>query len=466
MLVRLSLLFLALASPASVFLFHENVAATGAGESKVGGVRSSFLPELQRYRYLGPATCASMNCHNGPGLRGGEYAAWLTSDKHARAYQTLGGAKSRQIIKNFFGAGTDHQAEREGLCLQCHSLPNADTTNLRSIISEGVSCEACHGPAEHWLGHHHKTSWRPLSAEQKRRFGMRDTGSISERAESCVACHVGAPGMEVNHDLIAAGHPQLKFEFAAYHALMPHHWNDRGDKDPALGGRSDFEARAWVIGQVVCARAALELLAHRAADEAAPWPEFAEYDCYACHQQLQPHLPGMTRAAGTGGERGKRRPGGLAPTRWYQAELTALTPIVQSEDAKTWSLESLETELSRPFPDRAKTALLANRGAERGALLHESLRRRDAAGRWGVTELFASFAGAAPESSRWEVSAQRYLSLAALHNAWKDTAPQTLTSKTTSSLRRLKDAIVGPGPYDPERVRNGLSQLSKSILEK
>src|SRR5207247_8943586 len=67
--------------------------------------------------------------------------------------------------------------------------------------------------------------------------------------------------------------------------------------------RPDFEARAWLIGQLVSARAALRLLEARAvaaaqaekqlkedprAEVKLAWPEFAEYDCFACHHGLQP----------------------------------------------------------------------------------------------------------------------------------------------------------------------------------
>ncbi|HEV8058888.1 MAG TPA: hypothetical protein VGP68_03395, partial [Gemmataceae bacterium] len=48
-----------------------------------------------------------------------------------------------------------------------------------------------------------------------------------------------------------------------------------------------MEVRAWALGQVLSAQAALELLATRASDTGRPWPEFAEYDCFACHHDLK-----------------------------------------------------------------------------------------------------------------------------------------------------------------------------------
>jgi hypothetical protein len=84
----------------------------------------------------------------------------------------------------------------------------------------------------------------------------------------------------VDHDLIAAGHPQMKFEMLGYHALMPHHWNSDRDHVP------EFETRLWAAGQTASVKAALTLLASRA-DRAQAWPEFSEYDCFACHHDLQ-----------------------------------------------------------------------------------------------------------------------------------------------------------------------------------
>jgi hypothetical protein len=91
----------------------------------------------------------------------------------------------------------------------------------------------------------------------------------------------------VNHDLIAAGHPVLKFELAAYHELLPKHW--RGDKEREQAAR--FETALWSAGQVAAADAALALLDWRAKESTskhpdAAWPELSEYDCFSCHHDL------------------------------------------------------------------------------------------------------------------------------------------------------------------------------------
>src|SRR5262249_11794199 len=156
-----------------------------------------------------------------------------------------------------------------------------------------VSCEACHGPASRWDVEHITTAWAVPEGRKKRceAAGMTWLNDLASRAKTCAGCHVGAaadkekglPLREVNHDLIAAGHPRLTFEFAVYSARMPHHWDER-DRTRAgqpLVKRTPVEE--WEAGQLASARAGLTLLAdraQRATTNKAPWPEFAELDCY------------------------------------------------------------------------------------------------------------------------------------------------------------------------------------------
>src|SRR5262249_29449111 len=134
---------------------------------------------------------------------------------------------------------------------------------------------------------------------------------VLQRARLCADCHVGGPEREVNHDLLAAGHPRLNFEFSSFQAIYPQHWCDRDDR----ARYPDFEARSWAVGQVVSAQTALNLLAYRANNKKAPWPEFAENNCYSCHHDLRGRL-GRGQNLDLG-------PGVLTLNDWYYAELPA-----------------------------------------------------------------------------------------------------------------------------------------------
>src|SRR5262249_39929757 len=146
-------------------------------------------------------------------------------------------------------------------CLACHATSGpASNPALAAVVrADGVGCESCHGPAGSWLALHTTYEWDGLTPlEKEQRFGMVRNADLGRRAETCARCHVGEAGREVDHDLIAAGHPRLAFEFAAYLAKLPAHWVEK-ERNAA----PDFPARAWAIGQAVTAKAAIELLHER-----------------------------------------------------------------------------------------------------------------------------------------------------------------------------------------------------------
>ena len=106
-------------------------------------------------------------------------------------------------------------------------------------------------------------SFRQLSpAAKQEQYGLTPLGDLSVRTRTCAGCHIGAPPLDglpvrnMNHDMIAAGHPQLHFEMGSFLANVPKHWRGR-DEGP------DFEARAWAVGQVASARAATRIIRWR-----------------------------------------------------------------------------------------------------------------------------------------------------------------------------------------------------------
>jgi hypothetical protein len=242
-------------------------------------------------------SCAGRACHGalGPSNRPdgplfNEYTTWLARDPHAGAYEALSSAKSRAMARQLGIAA----AEKSARCLPCHTTTTSDGTE-----QVGVGCAACHGNAAQWLDAHSAKTWRSLTTREKSEHGLIAVGDPATLARQCVSCHVGAAPADVNHDLIAAGHPRLAFEFSAFFANLPPHWRPK-----------DYPyAQRWAIGQAVTAEAALELLQHRAQSPHAPWPEFAEYDCFGCHHDLTEPSWRQQRAGGSKGR--------LAWGTWY-----------------------------------------------------------------------------------------------------------------------------------------------------
>ncbi|HEX6895968.1 MAG TPA: hypothetical protein VF146_11890, partial [Bryobacteraceae bacterium] len=106
---------------------------------------------------------------------------------------------------------------------------------------------------------------------------MYNTRDLVKRTERCLTCHLGTGDKSVDHELIAAGHPDLYFELDSFLSVMPPHWKDV-DKDPLLG------VRALAVGQAVQLREQLKRVARES--QSGIWPEYAELDCFACHHNL------------------------------------------------------------------------------------------------------------------------------------------------------------------------------------
>jgi hypothetical protein len=405
---------------------------------------------LNSHQWLGTASCAAMGCHNANGLKGewrSEYTTWASHDPHARAYEVLFQPRSRSIVKNL-RLGTAKLPHELALCLNCHvhgDFEKADHHG-RFTREDGVGCESCHGPAGNWVSEHYKPHWIGLTTAQRLDKGMWDTRSLTGRVRTCTPCHVGVPGMEVNHDLIAAGHPRLAFEFSAYHALAPHHWQDAKDKQPGSStrARTDWDAAAWFVGEALTAQAAMHLLAARASDKALPWPEFADYDCYACHHQLQNKNWRQER------DFGKRKPGTLPWNDWYASPLAyRLHPGKNDAEMLLGQIATLKAIMEKsPTPDRSAVRQQAQAVAQ--AL--EAWAGKFEAARYGSKDV-AGFVrqiaeqGARKSAGSWDDATQRYLALAALYHAWRagaEAAPPDLREP----LRGLRQILLFPPAVD------------------
>jgi cytochrome c551/c552 len=236
-------------------------------------------------------SCAAAACHGGGqvGKLGSEHSTWApelgakgAGDPHNKAYRVLYNEVSVRMGE-LLGIKEPH---KEARCLACHAVDSGGDPDTRDqILAEGVGCSGCHGPAEKWVGVHYLPEWKELPNEKKwKEYGFVPTKNLVARTLTCAKCHVGDDERDMNHDLIAAGHPRLAFEAARFHYQPDYrkHWTERMPQP-------EFEVREWLVGQVASLRAAAELLRSRAekAEKAdGVWPEFSEYSCYACHQKV------------------------------------------------------------------------------------------------------------------------------------------------------------------------------------
>ncbi len=237
-------------------------------------------------QYNGAGGCAASSCHGSIQAKQvtrvlqNEYTTWVTRDKHSRAYDVLSSEVSRRIGRILDDSALDPK-ERVGppnqspKCLSCHSLAIPKEKQAQSFeAKDGVGCENCHGPASGWLGAHTARNWKH---EDSVRLGMTDLRGLTGRTEVCLSCHLGTPDKFVDHEMIAAGHPDLTFDLELFSAVMPRHWSDPADK-PWRGVQS------VAVGDAVELRQSLLRLQRRASGN--KWPEYGELDCFACHHSL------------------------------------------------------------------------------------------------------------------------------------------------------------------------------------
>ncbi|MDA1049619.1 MAG: multiheme c-type cytochrome [Planctomycetota bacterium] len=382
----------------------------------------------QPQKFLGARSCAASACHGGidpdprfPLSRRHEYVHWLDKDPHSRGYQTLQNGLSKAILGRLARPTDDDatRAKRLANCFGCHNpQPDRSKQETTFYVRDAVSCEICHGPAQQWIGPHVTQSWAGIKqAGDASALGFINTEDITIRAQTCAACHVGSPGREVNHDLIAAGHPVLKFELTAYHAMLPKHWRDREERK----SNPKLEIELWRAGQIACGAAAIDLLkwrAERAANEPAEavWPEFAEYDCFACHHDLV-HPSWRQQISTSKGVLGMPAWGS-----WYFSRL---------KDSAGESLQPLAVQMQRGFrPDPKLVAEIAS------------------AVRLVTPELDAAIGLPA----NWDDATQQYLALVAAEQTQRD-AGKPSDDEVTSRIATLREQLAFPRGQDSPRWR-------------
>jgi hypothetical protein len=188
-------------------------------------------------KFLGSQTCSSSSCHGGAAEKNNQYTIWSTHDfHHARPYATLETARSERLA-DVLKIGNPTQSARCTVCHAPFATVPSDRLGHDAEVTEGISCETCHGPAENWLRSHTRPDYKHADRVAA---GMRDLKNLYVRANTCVACH-----LNIDPEIRAAGHPVLIFELDGQSVTMPRHWQKKFDQ-PAL--------QIWQTGQLVALR--------------------------------------------------------------------------------------------------------------------------------------------------------------------------------------------------------------------
>ncbi|WP_294056365.1 multiheme c-type cytochrome [Sphingomonas sp.] len=236
--------------------------------------------------FEGVASCAGTTCHgrmeaDGAVVRQDELMRWQEPSSpggaHSRAYAVLSGRRAQQITATL-GLG---DAARAPACLGCHSTPVTGGKGARYLTSDGVSCEACHGPASGWIASHYAVG---ASHAGNVANGMTPLDRPLVRAGVCLDCHYGSAraGQFVTHRMMAAGHPRISFELDLF-STMQQHWDEDADY-AGRKGRTDSVA-TWAAGQAMALNRAMTLFASNRGTEGS-FPEFTFFDCHSCHRRI------------------------------------------------------------------------------------------------------------------------------------------------------------------------------------
>ncbi|HKA38572.1 MAG TPA: multiheme c-type cytochrome [Burkholderiales bacterium] len=247
-------------------------AATGA----------SVLPHHAPQQSVGAGSCASSMCHGAiqpwkdSKVLQNEYVIWSRNDKHARAYSVLLNARSKEIARKL---GMRQAPQEAAVCLDCHAHnPQPARRDERFVVSDGVSCEACHGPAGGWL----KSHVEPKATHAGNiANGLYPADDDVARARLCLSCHLGTEQKFVTHKMMAAGHPRMSFELDTFTEMGPKHVRIEAERHKQRDG-----ARAWAIGQAVAAEQLLGLLRNPQRGRDGLFPELVLFDCHSCHHAM------------------------------------------------------------------------------------------------------------------------------------------------------------------------------------
>jgi len=137
-------------------------------------------------RYSGVSACTS--CHRGRS-RGFQASKWRLS-AHSRAYAVLATSKADDIAVKM---GVKASPQAAPACLKCHSTgylnPSGGVMDSW-VLSDGVGCQACHGPGEKYAD----------SDVMKDPKASKAAGLITPDKQTCLPCHEKAHGKPFDYD--------------------------------------------------------------------------------------------------------------------------------------------------------------------------------------------------------------------------------------------------------------------------
>jgi len=434
-----------------------------------GAIFFAALPEArsagspaETSKYTGPGSCSSTSCHGSVKPRAdsrifqNEYSIWVVKDKHAKAYDALTGPVGERIGR-ILGVGKSEQSAK---CLACHALDVPANARAKTFdLNEGVTCESCHGPASTWLGPHTTRGW---THDQSVGAGMYDTRNLVRRTEKCLSCHLGTQEKFVDHEMIAAGHPDLYFELDSFSSVMPRHWKTPRESAPGTPVENDAWSgvRDWGTGQAVQLRASMERIAWRAKGK--NWPEYSELQCFACHHALTAPEQSWRQERGYPG----RRPG---DPQWNGSRYAVFRELAHQvdNDAATRlddQVSQVAKMLGQLNPDREGVAAAAASTASLSGQLAARIETQpyDAAMTMRLLQRISNDADEISNEGE-RAAEQAAMALDSLFIAWSRNAKPANEAEIRAAINGLFQQLENPSAYNPADFARQMRKLNSLL---
>jgi hypothetical protein len=414
------------------------------------------LPYQANSRHLGVVNCANSLCHgsvtkwkDSPILQN-EYVTWSRVDKHAtKAYAVLFEERSKRIARNLGLREPPHQAK---LCVDCHAHnPPPALRGERFKVEDGVSCEACHGPAEKWIEAH----VAPGATHAKNLAnGLYPTSDPAAQARLCLSCHFGNRDKFVTHRMMGAGHPRMSFELETFAQTQPPHFviDDAWQKRK----REWDGVRVWAVGQALAAAELLEVLLDPRRSRDGLFPELVVFDCHACHHPMSDLR--WTPRHGIG-------PGRV---RLNDASFLMLRQVVRISlpAAEARSFEERVTRLHRAVAGEGGDAIEEAKTL-RAAI--DPLVRRLAARSYGPAELGAMLAGLVDDGLAGEFrdyagAEQATMAIGSLLDFLAKRGALADVRAANAALESLHQVVRDDEKFQPARFTAALARLRANVI--
>ena len=407
--------------------------------------RQSNAVDVFAETHLGPATCATSQCHGKSApypdrnVNLNEYTVWIDGDRHSIAYQTLLSEESQRIAAKL---GLE-SAKNADICLDCHAdNAPADKRGPKFQISDGVGCEACHGGSGGWIEAHTESD---VTHARNLASGMIATETAEVRAEVCLSCHLGTKDKFATHTIMGAGHPRLSFELELFTANQPAHYTVDDDYVQRKGSIPTFNL--WLTGQFESAEQSLRVGVERLHDGVGMFPDFAFFDCQSCHHSLKNVRWTKRRADGV-------LPGSL---RLHMPNLVVLDAVARAlgaddirdklQSAKVNTIHS--AQLGRKQFASAAQKMLESLAAARKTWTREFSRTEVAAVRRALLEN-----AAADRASDYSEAEQIYYSFESLCYTLDE------YDRCAGTLDQLFESIANSDSHNPR----SFSRLAKNLI--